>query len=729
MTQNNPFLQLFGQPTSLVRLAVLQPGEPSSPLKITLTDVKPEETAYECISYDRTNDEDTIDVAVDDHTQAIPKHLETGLRAFRRKDKPRTLWADLLIGNNVEERSKQVGIMRTILQHAERTLCWTGEANERSAKAYEIIRTMANRWSQACIQFGMPDNMTRATPQQMQSVMTHLRSCPFDDLDSFNFGTWNEIRDVFGSTYWKSVQCLPEIVLSKKAIVVCGRNNISWDDYHRASKALAIFHGKFFEGIPLLPKVIKAISIIHGIEVAERRLRAGESIELLPMIMSGRDADPKDARECVFSMLPIVTPSARLQTHKGAKPPPPVVDYSQNVQQVFTEASKYIILERQDLMLWWSERAPCAKRIKGLPSWVPDWSVGNGGSSHLSPNNGLRAWTDHVTPKKPLRISDDNKLHLQAYPLDKVVYLSPLFHGGNARRLALKEWRKVENLESDEQIGTRKERFWRSLISDHGGFGETMASFGKAPKEMGISFNSMLAEEEIYEKLDATRETIQRPEVLARIDRNDPRMRQLFGQAGKGDLFEEAMKTSTWGHKFFRTEDGRFGLTTVEDYAVVNSTYRSQEPEPKPEPQAATEAGQADGPNIGALMGDPIAQSMMASFQQFLLDRDPNAAAIHAKMMRGELEHQQETKTGGVEIGDIIVACVGGFHPYILRPVKSETEGEEATSSTTSDATYEFIGDCYLHGVMEGEPFQQKNWWLQTVYVTDMSKLVDIVIV
>lgn len=693
MNQNNPFAKLLHQP-NLVRLAILHPAETNAPIKITLTDVKHEETPYECLSYDRTKDDDTIEIAVDDHTQAIPKSLESGLRAFRRKDRPRTLWADLLIGNNTEERSKQAGIMRTILENSERTLCWTGEETERSAKAYQIIREMANRWTQACVKFGMPASFTRATPGQMQNVMTHLRSCPQNDLDSFNFATWNEIYDVFGSTYWKSVQCLPEIALAKKAIVVCGRNNIPWQDFHGASKALAIFHGKFFQ-VPLLPKVMKNISILHGIEIAERRRREGETIELLPMIMSARDADPKDPRESVFSMLPIVTPSKRLEYHNVQKSKLPDVDYSKSVQEVFIEASKYIIHERQDLLLWWSERAPCARRVKGLPSWAPDWSVGNGGASALNPNNDLRQWWDSVEPRKRLTVSDDNALHLQAIPLDTITYLSPLFHGGNANRLAFKEWQRLEQLPSEESLEARRERFWRTLISNNGGFGQTMASFGKPSNQVGGCFQSMLAEEEIYEKLDCTKEQLVLPEVNARIDRNDPRMRDLFMKAGRSGEFEHAMKTTTLGRRFFVTESGRFGMTGVENYSLVDSMYRNDQPEPQ--------AGVApsDTQPIGHLMSDPLARSMLEGFQGFLLNRDPNAANLVAKMMRGELEIQAPPKTEGAEVGDIIVACIGGFHPYVLRPVKNAQDGGEATTSPVSDSTYEYIGDCYLHGVMD----------------------------
>lgn len=723
MDSSNPFSQLFQQKPNHVRLAVLQPGEGAAALNITLTDVEAEKASYECISYDRTKDDDTVEVTVDAQTHSIPRHLEAGLRAFRRKDQPRTLWADLLIGNNTEERSKQASVMRTILENSERTLCWTGEANEQTPKAYEIIRTMANRWTQACVQFGMPESMTRATTQQMQSVMDRLRSCPFNDLDSFNFTVWREIYNVFGSPYWKSVQCLTEIVLAKKAVVVCGRNNMSWENFHHASKAVAIFQGKFFQ-VPLLPSVIKTLSIVHGIELAERRRRGGESIELYPMMMSARDAEPKDARESVFAMLPIVTPSKLLENH-NVRPVLPEVDYSKSVEEVFIEATKYVIHERQDLLLWWSERAPCAKRIKGLPSWAPDWSVGNGGSSVLDPNSGgLRAWSRSVQPQKPLRVSDDNVLHLQAVPLDKVTYLSPLFNAGNARRLALKEWQNIERLEIEKAVDARRERFWRTLISNKSGYGDTMTSSAKPSNEFGVCFKSLLAEEEIFARLNCTKETLQRPEVIARLDRTDPKMAELFSLAGRSAPYEEVMNMNTWGRRFFRTENGRFGMTSVESYSAVNSAYKNGSPEPE------AEGEQPGTSKLGDLMGDPLAAGMLAQFQSFLMQRDPNVADVYAKALRGEHEFQQDRKTGGIEIGDIIVACVGGFHPYILRPV-SPSQGEESSpsSSAVSDSTYQFVGDCYLHGIMEAEPFARKNWFLQTVYETDVSKLVDIMIV
>lgn len=739
MSQANPFSKLFHQQPGPVRLAILHPGEHDAPIKVSLTEAVPSQTSYECLSYNRAKDEDTIDITVDDQSQPIPKHLESGLRILRRKERPRTLWADLLIGSSAEERSKQANTMRMILENAERTLCWTGTDNDKTVRAYDTIREMGKRWSQAREEFKMPASLSKATPQQMQSVVDKLQSCPYNDLDSFNFGHWNEIYSVFGTEYWKSVQCISDIVLAKKAIVICGRSNIPWQDYIAATWALPIFQGKFFGGVPLLPSVIKNLEIIHSIAVADRRRREGESIELMPMIMTARDHRPKDKRDCVFSMLPIVTPSKRLDYHNSEKPVLPEIDYSKSVEEVFTEATKYIILERQDLMLWWSERQPSAKKIKGLPSWVPDWSRGNK-NTVTSPYNGLRSWSDfaHNESPKSITISANNELHLQVRPIDRISYLSPIFHAGNYRRLALEELRKLPAPTTDSEGGpeseeARDERFWRTLISNAYGQGQTLATTGQPPAELGNNFRSLLAEEEILIKLDCTMEELQTPEVMARLDRNDLHMKSLFMQAGKSGDYTEQMMRATLGRRFFITEMGSFGMTAVENFAMLDDPYLTSE-----EGDDAVEEGKEGAKNkhIGEIMSSPLARDMMQAFRNHLRSKGdavpPEMSQAWEKMMRGEHPHQKEqeaekSRDFGAKEGDLIVACVGGFFPYILRP--KVTSPEESSSSAQEEETYEYVGDCFLYGAMDGECFQFPDANGRAVWDPASSEMADIIVV
>lgn len=66
---------------------------------------------------------------------------------------------------------------------------------------------------------------------------------------------------------------------------------------------------------------------------------------------------------------------------------------------------------------------------------------------------------------------------------------------------------------------------------------------------------------------------------------------------------------------------------------------------------------------------------------------------------RGKLPGQ---RAPGVRSGDFVVALVGGFTPYVLRP-------ESSTGDLQADAKYAFVGECHLQGAMEGECLVDPN--------------------
>ncbi|RYP10344.1 hypothetical protein DL765_008154 [Monosporascus sp. GIB2] len=148
-------------------------------------------------------------------------------------------------------------------------------------------------------------------------------------------------------------------------------------------------------------------------------------------------------------------------------------------------------------------------------------------------------------------------------------------------------------------------------------------------------------------------------------------------------------------------------------------------------------------------MADPVALAMMESFQQHLRERDPAAALLTARMMRSEApaqaqgELRQDALSGGIAARDLVVACVGGFFPYVLRPCAAAGDGDSGAAGMTrsrrrrepqpppagSDSTYESVGECYLHGAMDGEDFKATNTAGASFWGIDASKLVDVTVV
>ncbi|KAK7978103.1 hypothetical protein PG988_005593 [Apiospora saccharicola] len=803
---SNPFSRLVSQdsPVAVARLAVLEPSaDPDSPIRLILTDAPLASTSYESISFDHEADA-TSKVLVDDAEHEIPKALEEALRIFRRREQPRKVWADLLVGRTVEERNAQGPFIRQILAHADKTLCWLGPDGDDAAltaRAFDVIRDMANRYLQACLHVGLSQDtsISRATLQQMQGIRERLHDCPYDDLHSFDFALWKVIDSVLGAPYWASVHTIPDIVSAQLPIIVRGRSNIRWPNYVAASRGYPFFLAKFFGGVPMLPPVQKGFEMVFQIEIAARRKRLGQSVELFPMIQTARDCGAKDVRENVFAMLKIATPSARIQSHSQGPQPLPAIDYAKSAQQVFVEAARYTVLERQDLMLWFAECPPCQKLLKGLPSWVPDFGATfSKGRIVGSPNKGMRGWWDMLNPIKPLTVSEDGEnpaLHVQAYGLARIAHVSPVFDAGNLARLCYTEFEKLPPPEAWETQDQRNERLWRTLVLNSGGseMEQTLADDTAPGPAVGDSFRSMMAHERIMALLECTPLQLQSPspELLARFQAN-PEAMSLVTMTGNGGIYESLLRSFALGRRFFRTEDGRFGMTTVEDVVAVDGNLSRERQRPSAttgttkSPAAAAAAAEGGSLVVVAAIlarimptrnrraaeaepgphdGRPHGESHAGRLSAVSDDKGPECrqprisdGARRPSPMPGRDraedggEGQAATTAAaaaaagvkqGVQPGDLVTALVGGFFPYVLRPVvvnqeQEQQPTEDAAGGASSgsnpltmadDATYEFVGDCYLYGAMDGEDFAFTSPTGGKFFTVDTTKIVDIRIV
>ena len=708
MADNNPFSLLFNRPpsTELVRLAVLQPGASDDALKVLLKQCHPHETSYDCIGYDRASNVEGASIDVDGEPYIIPMSLKEALSVLRFPDKERYLWADVLVGSSAEERSLQASATKTTLENASKTIVWLGPTNSTLAAAFDILQILANRWNQAALHAAMPSNWTQSRPEQLLIAREKLLSFPPEPLDAANTAVWQAIQDIFCSPCLKSINIIPELVLSVKSVVMLGRNTMGWNDFVAASRAYpGVLAGVKAEAPS--EAFMQAFQIMNSHETAIRRYRNDDGLELLPMIQSSRDCSSNDPREIVFSMLPITRESKRTNTNNTPKPEKPRSDYSKSVQDVFKEAAEYIILERQDLLLWWSEQSPCKRIINGLPSWVPDWSSPNPKTGYfVSPNNDLRRWSDSVPSPKTIRI-DSLGLRVQAHALDRIESVGAIFTAANCRRLVLTEWQTLPSAPG-ETPQAKSDRFWRTLVMDHAGLGESRNKPAKPPTQLFQSWRSMIAEEQVLSLLNCSvEEFASNPDLQARA-RSDPNISQFGPLTGQSQSFEELLRKNALGRRFFTTVSGRTGMTAVEQ---------------REEREAAQETPPV--PNFDDAMGDILAHDMLSHFQTHLQQRDPRMAQALADGIRGELPGQAPP---GVRANDLVVACVGGFQPYVLRPENAYAVDQDVGGNLQVESTYTYVGSCYVHGIMDGECFTTRDWIGRQRFRTDVE-LVDITVV
>jgi hypothetical protein len=678
---SNPFASLFSKRPSgtIATLARLAPGGRSDEISLTLATFDPATCApYECISYDRSRDLKTAEVSVDGKPTPIPLPLKEALHSFRHGRDSVLLWADLLTGSSAEERSQQAQVMKTVMQNAQKVTCWLGNGNERSSEAFDVLQTLANWSRQANIQINFPKKLSQATMRNMTDLQEFLRSRDLSKLKRQDAGLWQEINGAISSPYFKSGHAITDLILGKDVVIRSGSGSIRWEDLNMAVRAM-LFVLPGSDGVPS-PLIGEAFQLLASIDVSVQRAKKGESLELLPMIQSARDAAiPSDPRELVFSILPIVTSSERVKILRNTTEPLPVANYTKTTEQVFTEAAKYIIQERQDFLIWWNQIPPCQRKTRDLPSFVPDWSTPLPKSLNFSnPNNGLRQWSESIKAPKRIFVDDDNSLHVQAHAFDQIVYVSPAFTLENYRGLLLKVWQEAI-IVPGEPKEKALEKYWRCVVMDSSAeIGESLRDKKKPDAGMWVNFQSVLCEEMVLQDLGCTMEELKNsPELQARA-RDTPSIAELGPSTGQSAPIEELIIRNSLGRRMFRTASGKVGMTAVE---------------------AADDYPERQIPNLDGAMSDMLGRSMLSAFQAHLAQRNPEMARALEQASQGRLLGQ---RAPGVRSGDLVVALVGGFQPYVLRP-------ESATGDLQADAKYAFVGDCHLQGAMEGECLVDPN--------------------
>lgn len=686
MADENPFARLFSMKSSgtIATLARLAPGSAEDNIEIELTISDPANASYDCISYDRSQEWDTVDIAVDGKNMSIPLPLEQALRSFRHSSKSSIIWADLLTGSNIQERSKQALVMKEVVQNARTVICFLGVGTKRSQEAYNVLQTLSNWWRQGALHTNFPIKNTMATHKNMEEMRTFLCSRNMTDIRLEDASLWEEVHRILASSYFLSTQAITDTILGKNVLLRSANGSISWDDFYRAMRATLFILPKLEKGTP--SSLTESFQVVASMDISIQRSKRGETLELMPMIQTARDSSfSSDPREFVFAMLPIVTPSGRTKVPQ----PLPVADYSKKTEQVFIEAAKYIIHERQDLLIWWNECPPRCRKLRNLPSFVPDWSTRRP-KSHVfaSTNNGLRAWWDSIASPKRIRVDDENVLHVQAHAIDQIEKVTPVFTRENYRKLLLKAWKEGIKVPGETKE-TTIEKFWRAVVLDtDSDFGETLRSNVKPSNEMWIAFQSMLSEEMILEELGCTMEELHTTPALQHRARTNEACRDLGRVAGRSAPFEELVLRNSLGRRLFHCSSGRVGMTALETL------------DPEAESGDEQEGELPRAPNFDVSMNNPLGRMMMEGFMTHLAGSHPDLARFAAQAVQGQLPGQNAP---GVRSGDFVVALVGGFQPYILRSMLDNG------STLRTEARYGFVGECHLQGAMDGECLKNQN--------------------
>ncbi|KAK6077430.1 heterokaryon incompatibility protein [Seiridium cupressi] len=317
---------------SEIRLLQIHPGHDGAVINCQIStrnlSALPEFNAISYTWADESGDDSRCKfIYLDNKPYKVTRNCEAALRRARRKTANVRIWIDAVCidQDNDQERGHQVELMPQIYSLAQTVYVYIGEHGNDSKR---LIRSL-------------------------EIALHHGKIIPESGLihDSHAWG------NIVLRRYFTRVWVLQEVVLARRAVLICGCNAIPWGH----------FIGHYIQST----KVEQGPSIL----TLRRNVYSDPDQELL-LLDHGRKCHARDPRDKVYALLGLL-PNRRIGGIGS--------DYTLSVEQLYIQ----LALHLASTYGWGQVLARAGFRYRSLialPSWVPDWSF-TGNISAARENN------------------------------------------------------------------------------------------------------------------------------------------------------------------------------------------------------------------------------------------------------------------------------------------------------------------------------------------------------
>lgn len=373
------------------RLLELTPGRDDSPLEAHLRTVNIDDgPKYEALSYVWGKSSCKKTMIVDGQSLLMSDNLHTILMHLRKPATIRTLWIDALCINqaNTIERGAQVSMMGQIYRQAETVICWLGEASAHKTSALEFLRSIASR-ADTYIRLDRIGFLWSVVGDQLMPGV--------DTTATLTSASAAHIEAIYDSPWFTRLWISQEVSLTRKPIVFCGQDSISWKELEIATRVLACCYkdGQTPATLPL--SINRAWTLIHTRTRYELISRPADvkpvHLELDTMWSLGRLAwgsrhqHCEDDKDRVYALLSLVSKGSAygIYTPKTFTP-----DYSRSVEWAYAQFWSRFAGYSSVFYAGFSRRGKtnmhsrsfasvgngwCGYQEGHLPSWCPDLRV------------------------------------------------------------------------------------------------------------------------------------------------------------------------------------------------------------------------------------------------------------------------------------------------------------------------------------------------------------------
>lgn len=615
------------------------------------------------------------------------------------------LWVDQVCINQAdpEERSSQVDLMHRIYHEAAFTLLWLGREDGYTKRAAQLIPRFARAGNQFI-------ESTIVPYAQNDQELHKSEGVPY-----VSEGEWDALAALFQRQYFRRLWIVQEIILSGTVVAYCGGVEIPWRLFCITAEMLHYRQQKM--GTEVSAKYVPLGEGGRGIEQPVLQLLQWQDrfaysppedkprdVSLENLVFDTWHFLATDPRDKIYGVYGLLNKKAQNERESGEKEDEALwrADYTKPVEQVYAEATKQIILDAGELRILSAVLDHSWRKIESLPSWTPDYSVTwtNMMSAHSNAAGNLPA------PSPLIDASSWDTLTVQGLHIDTVLATGNTTSGpGDLKRFFDPSWLELTLLipSTYHQTGhMRSEVLWRTLCANNGPDGQQ-----PAPQSFSSEFAEMIGTMLVREAWVEENKAAANPELnlAPSLGHGIGRVLDMFSEPPLADLSKANLECEF--------DDPSRNLSSQDTQGLVYTLLKAHvlaltEPE-----------GACSIPSINILLD--LEEKLAAKNQ------DPSVALSELLHQGGTLVRTLQSTVGrrrlfvtkgrylglgpaGMQAEDEIWVLPGAGAAFVLRKIVADADDGRVR--------YKFIGESYIHGVMDGEAAVGKEDGMKKISLT-----------